>query len=1621
VKIFARTKGALDSETIKTLLWYQGLRHSLIAEVLDAGRSRSGDLYYVRPHYAGSEFFSAASIELVKSLLSVVDFLYSKSRAHGSIKPSNLFTAGNEVQLSDPWLTLSFAGQKSEAEEDVRFTAPEVLAGGPLTPDSDLYSLGAMLYRSFAGRDPFEDSDIESLKAKHVWASPRPLTSVCHVSGEIGDMVGNLLHRDPTRRKAAFDALKNHFSVREICASRAPTIGLTSQLEESGRFVHQRGGLRVIVLTAPAGFGKTRFKVELRNYLSLLAQPMEVCEIQGDQVGRVLARRLISIIDGEKRPFNSTILSRLRDWLDTPLQDARASANEGIYRDIAALLAAVAQKTRILLVIEDIDRTNKKASALLERLVQQPIDIDVGVLVTSRAAGVRMGTIGLLRRYAARSLREVRLEPLNSAHSSELVSFLTTDVNRRILAQDRAAGNPFFAEAYCQQNVAGTVPKAIRNALSRMVLKLNARERRVSETLSIFRHPISWDTATVLTGLSEVELRETIESLHRMGLADREIPALRYPDAKNLIERSLARARRAELHAAAYHCFRVAESDEALLADHAFHGNLYQVAASLYRKLARDKFSQRYRSSPASYYALVMECARRDSEVPPLDGLDIVRLAISYSHAGKKVAARRLLQDLLQIEAVHADAELLSAVHSSLASPLLEDSATERINRLKLSISCLPQGSVQLMHRKRTLTEAFLAAGDAESAEKTLTEAEKLCESLQESPQLGDARSALLMSQGRFKDAANYLTSHKLIWASPGVVLNNLAVCLEHLGDVKGARDRQLEALAGVRDEGTPLAQILSLGNLGSMETKLGNILEAEKCFSSAFVLLEELQRREGRSRRHLGIIYSDAALHFLERGDLRAARRCIQKSNSDRISHNLTDTLSIIHSRSLVEAALGQPQRAAKALAEAKQLRVSGDFFEVQHLIAEFRVLGSSEILRDRLEKAVGTCQFMGTLYQECQVLIALTRSLLSLGEVDQANRAARRVRRLASINSYRLLESEALMLVGLSSKRVLKKEFFLTRSLSECERMGLEPLIAECSFEIGSWRMSISDSAGGIDYLSKSVSITSRLSESLPGAQRKAYLSLPRHRAARDLLAMISKVALVRRRELSRLVSKDDSMFLNLYRLATAMSMCPDTESAIGCLLETLKRSVQHSVTVALETAGKMTFHSLRNCSEQTKQRIASVSSLAGGKTYIAGSGTHSIRKTAVWAPFRSLALSGGIFMECSGEGIVGPDEREIEFLTVLGILAGAAFDQAIQKTTVQATSSSVLYGIVGVSKHIGAIRDQMEVAATNDANVLIEGESGTGKELVARGIHEQSSRGKGPFIPVDCGALPEDLIEAELFGSKKGAYTGALSDRIGLFEAAHRGTIFLDEISNLSLAAQGKLLRVLQDREVRKIGSTVGKLVDVRLIAATNRNLEKLAQQGTFRKDLLFRLKVLYFFLPPLRDRKSDIPLLATTFLERLNAANQTTKYFGPGIMQRLINYSYLGNVRELNNVIERAYYSARTVVVNQIDFLRDSSTSIDTSHDTESWFKDLSEGGEDFWRAVQEPYKRRDIPREKIVALIDYGLRETRGSYKSMASRFQIPKHEYRKFMDFLRRSRCLLDFRPYRKLGDSSLT
>ena len=305
---------------------------------------------------------------------------------------------------------------------------------------------------------------------------------------------------------------------------------------------------------------------------------------------------------------------------------------------------------------------------------------------------------------------------------------------------------------------------------------------------------------------------------------------------------------------------------------------------------------------------------------------------------------------------------------------------------------------------------------------------------------------------------------------------------------------------------------------------------------------------------------------------------------------------------------------------------------------------------------------------------------------------------------------------------------------------------------------------------------------------------------------------------------------------------------------------------------------------------------------------------------------AVSGAVYLDTiHSRGKF--NEETLRFLTVFGNLSAIAIDNARRYESLKAENerlrtqvgrTQLFEGIVGESKEWKAALDVVRRVMGVDVSVLITGESGTGKELIARAIHENSGRGSKAFVAVNCAAIPENLLESELFGYKKGAFTDAVTDKTGLIEYANGGTLFLDEIVSMPLLLQTKLLRVLQEREIRRVGDLQNRSVDVRVLAASNKDLREEVKNGLFREDLFYRLNVVELRLPPLRDRRDDIPLLAHYFLEKLSAnLKRNIHTISPKALEMLLKHQWNGNVRELQNVIERAVVLCETDIIEVAD--------------------------------------------------------------------------------------------------------
>ena len=362
-------------------------------------------------------------------------------------------------------------------------------------------------------------------------------------------------------------------------------------------------------------------------------------------------------------------------------------------------------------------------------------------------------------------------------------------------------------------------------------------------------------------------------------------------------------------------------------------------------------------------------------------------------------------------------------------------------------------------------------------------------------------------------------------------------------------------------------------------------------------------------------------------------------------------------------------------------------------------------------------------------------------------------------------------------------------------------------------------------------------------------------------------------------------------------------------------------------------------------------------------------------------------------------------------------------------EATPTASAVKLLGTSAARQSIEEDIDCAARSDAKVLITGESGVGKEVVARLIHERSTRSHRTFVAINCAGLPDSLLESELFGHERGAFTGADRNRAGMLEVANHGTLLLDEVGEMSMRMQALLLRFLETGEIQRLGAgAIERRVNVRVLAATNRVLMDRVKEGEFRADLYYRLNVIHILIPPLRDRREDVDIMIRYFLRKQSQSlGRPAPELASDVMARLLEYDWPGNVRELKNILERLIVRSQGGLVGlselppelrpsqrpQQEEHRQSSESGETPSLGDVLLGRMLNGGESFWQVVYEPLMSRDLTRATVREIVASGLERTQGSYRLLVELFNMRAGDYKRFLNMLRKLDCHIAFQPFR--------
>ena len=411
----------------------------------------------------------------------------------------------------------------------------------------------------------------------------------------------------------------------------------------------------------------------------------------------------------------------------------------------------------------------------------------------------------------------------------------------------------------------------------------------------------------------------------------------------------------------------------------------------------------------------------------------------------------------------------------------------------------------------------------------------------------------------------------------------------------------------------------------------------------------------------------------------------------------------------------------------------------------------------------------------------------------------------------------------------------------------------------------------------------------------------------------------------------------------------------------------------------------------------------------------------------PLKTPGRTIGVFYADCFYPVENISESEIDLAEAFCSLAALAVENIMaRRRLIQADAKSCFAqapdpfpAIIGASPAIRLLKDRISRFAASPLDVLITGESGSGKELVARAIYDADRKRNGKFIPVDCGALSDGIVEAELFGYRKGTFTGASENRTGLIEAADGGILFLDEISNMPLSMQVKLLRALQEREVRPMGETHPRKIEIRVVAATNKDISEEIKNGRFCKDLFYRLRAVEIHTPSLRDRVDDIPLLIECFLQRIfDQEKGEERRFSPEAVELLRHYSYPGNIRELKSIVDSAYYSSSNRVIeawalpSEVRIRNAAVMTLDSN--ANNLYRKILAGEGEFEDLVKKPFLNRRLDASVARGVIKQALSDSAGVYRKAFTRLRIPKSRYAATMQFLKRNGFYLDFLPFRR-------
>ncbi len=1321
---------------------------------------------------------------------------------------------------------------------------------------------------------------------------------------------------------------------------------------------------RFVTLSGPSGIGKSRLLRELKNRLQLAG----IRNLTGRcfEDGGVPFQPFVDVL--RQLPMPPDLAAGPRAVLDqllppeadpagaedSPSSAAPRRASESMGKaefitGLAEALGLCAGGAPGVLFIEDLHWSDGPGVDLLEHLLLRPGRNPWLVVGSLRDEEARMAPVGaLLERHGNDPrLRPIRLRPLDAGQVTDLIASMVPFADRpeglaRLLA-DRTEGNPLYLEELMKalaedgtlrRRGAGWIaesrtleairlPPSLASAMTQRVSGLEAGPRAAAEVLAVLNRPVTLDLLTRAAGIEADRVVEAIEALERLRLLVREttgdgstVVSLAHGRIRDAVYAGLPDERRKSLHrdaARAIETLHAGHIEEVVeeLAHHFTSAGEAGPAADYCLRAARKAKGLYYSQREAQFLAQALELLAPEDTVrrfPALAALSNTRSNDLEDPEGGLSAARTLYD-----EARKAGDD----VHESIA-----------LREIGWCLGFLGDVRGALDHTRRALALVRTTGNKKEEVWSLNHLATSLARS-------GSNREAVdLFDEAHALSASLGLLRPRLTIAS-NATLNYLG-----LGETDKALRLIEETLATARSHGQTDILYRYMTNLGNARYDAGDLTGA----------IEAMEEALAWSREHVHFLVllnclDNLGNFYLQRGLHDRALKLLEEERTTRLE---------IGDRAGLPPALeyaGSVWRELGRLGEAKEKHREGleiarrlgarvqEGFLLSALANDLLEEGALQAAEDSAREALAIGRDLGHQRIQCYALCVAALAAARRGDRKAMLAATRALTRLDAKQLRfhgRLLVNLTLGRCALAAGQIADAEREARAGLAAAEKTGFRAFLWRFNALLAETKAAkqLDDEATGFYNAARDV-IRQIAGEIEDQAMRSDYENEPTRQAVITHASELGVTAGAGAGETKAAAVKGDpvKMLTTIYQITQIINSILDLKELLNKVMDLaidLVGAERGLIFLYRSESDEMEMVVARNMEHQTIKDATEYSrSILNEASHGRAILSHDAASDERFKEFRSVSIYqirsllcvplklknriiGTVYVDTRKPGVIFSDD-DLRFLEAFANQAAIAienarlYEQARQENQYLRQAVQERYGyenIIGRGPKMREVFTLLSRVASSSLPVMIRGESGTGKELVARGLHHNSPRRDRKFFTENCAALPDTLLESELFGHARGAFTGADTSRRGLFELADGGTLFLDEVGDMSMPMQSKLLRVLQDGEFRPVGSETPRHVDVRVISATSRDLEAMIKQKAFREDLYFRLKVITVKLPPLRERREDIPLLLDHFLAKIAQENKTPKLrVDRELMTLLTRYDWPGNVRELENQVYR----------------------------------------------------------------------------------------------------------------------